>query len=157
MSNALSQAALETLSIIAYKQPISRIEIDEIRGVQTSGSIQKLVARQLIEEKYRVDGPGRAILYGTTKYFMDYFGLKSLDELPDIQQMEDELEEELPMDLFLIVIKKRTQCLKQQKARKLKQWKDYKKQLLMLGDFASQSRGINCQNRVKVNTKWSKN
>ena len=51
MSNALSQAALETLSIIAYKQPISRIEIDEIRGVQTSGSIQKLVARQLIEEK----------------------------------------------------------------------------------------------------------
>lgn len=50
MSNALSQAALETLSIIAYKQPISRIEIDEIRGVQTSGSIQKLVARQLIEE-----------------------------------------------------------------------------------------------------------
>ena len=67
MSNALSQAALETLSIIAYKQPISRIEIDEIRGVQTSGSIQKL-ARQLIEEKGRVDGPGRAILYGTTKY-----------------------------------------------------------------------------------------
>ena len=56
MSNALSQAALETLSIIAYKQPISRIEIDEIRGVQTSGSIQKLVARQLIEEKDRVDG-----------------------------------------------------------------------------------------------------
>ena len=100
MSNALSQAALETLSIIAYKQPISRIEIDEIRGLQTSGSIQKLVARQLIEEKGRVDGPGRAILYGTTKYFMDYFGLKSLDELPDIQQMEDELEEELPMDLF---------------------------------------------------------
>ena len=54
----------------------------------------------MIEEKGRVDGPGRAILYGTTKYFMDYFGLKSLDELPDIQQMEDELEEELPMDLF---------------------------------------------------------
>ena len=53
MSNALSQAALETLSIIAYKQPISRIEIDEIRGVQTSGSIQKLVARQLIEKRPR--------------------------------------------------------------------------------------------------------
>lgn len=100
LSNALSQAALEALSIIAYKQPISRVEIDEIRGVQSAGSIQKLVARQLVEEKGRVDGPGRAILYGTTSYFMDYFGLKRLDELPDIQQMEDEIAEELPLDLF---------------------------------------------------------
>lgn len=100
LSNKLSQAALETLSIIAYKQPITRIEVDEIRGVQSSGSVQKLVARQLIEEKGRVDGPGRAILYGTTAYFMDYFGLKTLEELPDIQSMEDELEEEMPMDLF---------------------------------------------------------
>ncbi|OJG74343.1 segregation and condensation protein B [Enterococcus quebecensis] len=100
MSNSLSQAALETLSIVAYKQPISRVEVDEIRGVQSSGSIQKLVARQLIEEKGRVDGPGRAILYGTTAYFMDYFGLKSLEELPDIHQMEEEIAEELPLDLF---------------------------------------------------------
>lgn len=100
LSNALSQAALEALSIIAYKQPISRVEIDEIRGVQSSGSIQKLVARQLIEEKGRVDGPGRAILYGTTDYFMDYFGLKTLSELPDIQQMEAEIAEEIPLDLF---------------------------------------------------------
>lgn len=100
LSNKLSQAALETLSIIAYKQPITRIEVDEIRGVQSSGSVQKLVARQLIEEKGRVDGPGRAILYGTTPYFMDYFGLKSLEELPDIQSMEDELENEMPLDLF---------------------------------------------------------
>lgn len=100
ISNALSQAALETLSIIAYKQPITRMEVDEIRGVQSSGSVQKLVARQLIEEKGRVDGPGRAILYGTTQYFMDYFGLKDLNELPDIQSMESELAEEMPMDLF---------------------------------------------------------
>lgn len=100
LSNALSQAALEALSIIAYKQPISRVEVDEIRGVQSSGSIQKLVARQLIEEKGRVDGPGRAILYGTTNYFMDYFGLKTLSELPDIKQMEAEVEEEVPLDLF---------------------------------------------------------
>ncbi|GGC80936.1 SMC-Scp complex subunit ScpB [Enterococcus wangshanyuanii] len=100
ISNALSQAALETLSIVAYKQPISRVEVDEIRGVQSAGSMQKLVARQLIEEKGRVDGPGRAILYGTTAYFMDYFGLKSLEELPDIQQMEEEIAEELPLDLF---------------------------------------------------------
>lgn len=100
ISNSLSQAALETLSIVAYKQPISRVEVDEIRGVQSAGSMQKLVARQLIEEKGRVDGPGRAILYGTTAYFMDYFGLKNLDELPDIQQMEEEIAEELPLDLF---------------------------------------------------------
>ncbi|MDA9470269.1 SMC-Scp complex subunit ScpB [Enterococcus sp. 5H] len=100
ISNSLSQAALETLSIVAYKQPISRVEVDEIRGVQSAGSMQKLVARQLIEEKGRVDGPGRAILYGTTAYFMDYFGLRSLDELPDIHQMEEEIAEELPLDLF---------------------------------------------------------
>lgn len=100
MSNSLSQAALETLAIIAYKQPLTRMEVDEIRGVQSSGSVQKLVARQLIEEKGRVDGPGRAILYGTTVYFMDYFGLKSLAELPDIEAMENELTEDVPMDLF---------------------------------------------------------
>lgn len=100
IANNLSQAALETLSIIAYKQPISRVEVDEIRGVQSAGSIQKLAAKQLIEEKGRVDGPGRAILYGTTDYFMDYFGLKALDELPDIHQMEEEINEELPLDLF---------------------------------------------------------
>lgn len=100
ISNTLSQAALETLSIVAYKQPISRVEVDEIRGVQSAGSMQKLVARQLIEEKGRVDGPGRAILYGTTAYFMDYFGLRSLEELPDIHQMEEEIAEELPLDLF---------------------------------------------------------
>ncbi|MDT2756740.1 SMC-Scp complex subunit ScpB [Enterococcus asini] len=100
LANRLSQAALETLAIIAYKQPITRMEVDEIRGVQSSGSVQKLAARQLIEEKGRVEGPGRAILYGTTSYFMDYFGLKDLAELPDIQSMESELEEELPLDLF---------------------------------------------------------
>lgn len=100
LSNNLSQAALETLAIIAYKQPLTRMEVDEIRGVQSSGSVQKLVARQLIEEKGRVEGPGRAILYGTTDYFMDYFGLKSLAELPDIEAMENELTEDVPMDLF---------------------------------------------------------
>lgn len=100
LSNRLSQAALETLAIIAYKQPLTRMEVDEIRGVHSSGSVQKLVARQLIEEKGRVEGPGRAILYGTTQYFMDYFGLKNLNELPDIQDLENQMEEELPFDLF---------------------------------------------------------
>lgn len=100
ISNRLSQAALETLAIVAYKQPITRVEIDEIRGVQSAGSVQKLTARQLIEEKGRVEGPGRAILYGTTNYFMDFFGLKTMEELPDIQTMEEDLAEELPTDLF---------------------------------------------------------
>lgn len=96
----LSQAALESLSIIAYKQPITRAEIEELRGVQSSGSIQKLVTRRLIEEKGRVEGPGRAILYGTTAYFLDYFGLKTVDELPAVEQLEENAEKEIPNDLF---------------------------------------------------------
>lgn len=89
----LSQAALETLAIIAYKQPITRMEIDEIRGVQSSGSLQKLVLRGLIKETGRVETPGRPILYGTSDYFMDYFGLKKLSELPDITELDMENEE----------------------------------------------------------------
>ncbi|AXG37877.1 SMC-Scp complex subunit ScpB [Enterococcus gilvus] len=101
MANRLSQAALETLSIIAYRQPVTRAEIDELRGVQSSGAVQTLVARQLIKEKGRVEGPGRAILYGTSDYFMDYFGLKDMKELPDVQKMEDDLADEAePLDLF---------------------------------------------------------
>lgn len=100
LSNHLSQASLETLSIVAYKQPITRGQIDEIRGVQSQGAVQTLVARQLIEEKGRVDGPGRAILYGTSDYFMDYFGLKNMEELPDIKTMEADLLEEDAVDLY---------------------------------------------------------
>ncbi|SEK35831.1 condensin subunit ScpB [Carnobacterium iners] len=102
LSTNLSQAALETLAIIAYKQPLTRMEIDEIRGVQTSGSLQKLVIRGLIEEKGRVEGPGRAILYGTSHYFLDYFGLKKLTELPklpEIAEMEQNFSEK-ESDLF---------------------------------------------------------
>ncbi len=100
INQSLSQAALETLSIVAYKQPVTRAEIEELRGVQSSGSVQKLVVRRLIEEKGRVEGPGRAILYGTTSYFFDYFGLKSIEELPAIQQLEEISEKEIPNDLF---------------------------------------------------------
>lgn len=99
LSGRLSQAALETLAIIAYKQPITRVEIETIRGVKASGSLQKLVALQLVEEKGRVDGPGRAILYGTSAYFMNYFGLKDLTELPDLEVMSADLEEPI-QDLF---------------------------------------------------------
>ena len=99
-SNTLSQAAVETLAIIAYKQPITRAEIEQIRGVQVSGAVQRLAAHKLIEEKGRVEGPGRPILYGTTGYFLDYFGLKSLEELPDTQEMEISLEEDVSPYLF---------------------------------------------------------
>lgn len=98
-ATSLSQAALETLAIIAYKQPVTRMEVDEIRGVQSSGSIHKLVLRGLIEEKGRIEAPGRPIIYGTTDYFMDYFGLKALTELPDISELEAE-EEEDETELF---------------------------------------------------------
>ena len=100
INQSLSQAALECLSIVAYKQPITRSEIEELRGVQSSGSVQRLVARSLIEEKGRVEGPGRAILYGTTDYFLDYFGLKNIEELPDVEQLEENAEKEIPDDLF---------------------------------------------------------
>ena len=101
INQRLSKIALETLAIIAYKQPITRSEIEQIRGVQSSGSIQKLMHKQLIEEKGRVDGPGRAILYGTTAYFFDYFALKSIADLPDIHELDEELEDDLEStDLF---------------------------------------------------------
>lgn len=103
LSTNLSQAALETLAIIAYKQPLTRMEIDEIRGVQTSGALQKLILRGLIEDKGRVNGPGRAILYGTSAYFMDYFGLKDIKELPTIDELEqspDESESDLFFEKF---------------------------------------------------------
>lgn len=83
----LSRAAVETLAIIAYRQPITRVQIDEIRGVSSSGMLQKLQLRDLIREVGRVEAPGRPVLYGITDYFMDYFGLKSLEELPEIEPL----------------------------------------------------------------------
>ncbi|CAM4038671.1 SMC-Scp complex subunit ScpB [Bacillus manliponensis] len=94
---SLSQAALETLAIVAYKQPITRAEIEEIRGVKTDRALQTLVSHLLIKEMGRADGPGRPILYGTTKEFLDTFGLQTLEELPPL--MEDS-EEGNEADLF---------------------------------------------------------
>jgi len=94
-ANTLSQAALETLAIISYKQPITRIEIEEIRGVKTERPLQTLMAKGLIQEVGRQEGAGRAILYGTTKEFLDHFGLKDLKELPPFpEQLEDDFSEE---------------------------------------------------------------
>ena len=98
-SSQLSQASLETLAIIAYKQPVTRVDIESIRGVQSSGSIQKLFLRDLIEEAGRLETPGRPKLYKTTAYFMDYFGLESLDALPDASDLFD-LDSEEANQLF---------------------------------------------------------
>ncbi|URJ51478.1 SMC-Scp complex subunit ScpB [Paenibacillus polymyxa] len=93
---SLSQAALETLAIVAYRQPITRVEIEEIRGVKSERAIHTLVNKELIEEKGRAEAIGRPILYGTTKSFLDYFGLGSLADLPQPELFEDSdnLEEE---------------------------------------------------------------
>jgi segregation and condensation protein B len=92
----LSQAALETLSIVAYRQPITRISIEEIRGVKSDRAIQSLVSKDLIEEVGRAEQIGRPILYGTTKSFLDYFGLPSIKELPEpgSVDIDDALEEQ---------------------------------------------------------------
>lgn len=95
----LSQAALETLAIVAYKQPITRVEIEEIRGVKSDRAIHTLVAKQLIHESGRAETIGRPILYGTTKAFLDYFGLSHIRDLPDTEAFNspDLLEEETRM------------------------------------------------------------
>lgn len=94
-TNILSQAALETLAIIAYNEPITRVEVDKIRGVSSSQMIRKLVAKGLIKESGRSELPGRPILYETTNEFLDYFGLKNIDELPDMEKYIDEANEEI--------------------------------------------------------------
>ncbi|MCR8846999.1 SMC-Scp complex subunit ScpB [Rossellomorea sp. SC111] len=96
----LSQAALETLAIIAYKQPITRMEIEQIRGVKTERPIQTLTSKGLVKEVGRAEGTGRAFLFGTTKEFLDYFGLKSIEELPPLpDNIEDEFAQD-EADLF---------------------------------------------------------
>jgi segregation and condensation protein B len=84
-SGKLSTAALETLGIIAYKQPITRPEIEAIRGVNSDGVLRTLLSKGLIEEVGRLDTVGHPIQYGTTFEFLKYFGVKSLDELPALQ------------------------------------------------------------------------
>lgn len=87
----LSKSALETLSIIAYKQPVTKSEIELIRGVNSDFSVHKLLDKELIEIAGRSDGPGRPLLYQTTGKFMDYFGLKSMDELPKLKDIEPDV------------------------------------------------------------------
>lgn len=85
-SKTLSQSALETLAIIAYNQPITRLEIDELRGIQSSQMIRNLISRDLVKEVGRKDTIGKPRLYAVTDEFLDYFGLTSLSELPKIEE-----------------------------------------------------------------------
>ncbi|WP_046173756.1 SMC-Scp complex subunit ScpB [Domibacillus indicus] len=94
----LSQAALETLAIIAYNQPVTRIEVEDIRGVKTERPIATLSARGLIEEAGRADAPGRPILYVTTAEFLDAFQLQSLSDLPPLEEGDVSMQQEA--DLF---------------------------------------------------------
>lgn len=89
-ASLLSQAALETLSIIAYRQPVTRAEIEQVRGVKVEGVLASLLDKKLVREVGRKEGPGRPILYGTTKEFLMYFGLNSLDDLPVIEGLKGE-------------------------------------------------------------------
>lgn len=94
--STISQAAIETLSIIAYKQPVTRAQIEEIRGVKCERSIHSLMNKGLIKEVGRVEGLGRPILFGTTDAFLEHFGLLSLQELPPLPEevSKDEIEQE---------------------------------------------------------------
>ncbi len=85
----LSSAALETLAIIAYKQPVSRVEIEAIRGVDSSGVIRTLLTKSLAQIRGRDTGPGRPLLYATTDHFLEHFGLGKLSEMPKLQEIKD--------------------------------------------------------------------
>jgi segregation and condensation protein B len=89
LSSRLSKAAVETLAIIAYKQPIIRAEIEVIRGVNIEGILKNLLERRLIRIIGRRDIPGRPLMYGTTKEFLQYFGLKDLSELPTLKEFKE--------------------------------------------------------------------
>ncbi len=89
----LSQAALEVLAVVAYNQPVTKAFVEQVRGVDCSGVIGSLCTKELIEEKGRLELPGRPLLYGTTQNFLRCFGISSIEELPPLPQNEEEKEE----------------------------------------------------------------
>ena len=96
---ALSQALLETLAIIAYKQPITKAQIEYIRGVSSEHAVNNLIKYELVEEKGRLDAPGKPILFGTTDNFLKHFGFSSLDNMPVITN-EDEIKKQIENEVF---------------------------------------------------------
>ena len=103
-TNSLSQAALETLAIIAYNQPITRIEIDELRGISSINMIRKLMAKDLIKISGKSNLPGKPNLYRTTREFLDYFGLSTLGDLPELPNVIDKNNSE-EQELFTSIYK----------------------------------------------------
>ena len=102
----LTDTVIETLSIIAYKQPVTRMEIEKVRGVNCDHAINKLLEYDLIKELGRLDAPGRPLLFGTTEQFLRCFGVKSLEELPEIntvqlEEFKQQAEEEIQLKLTL--------------------------------------------------------
>ncbi|MCG8501131.1 MAG: SMC-Scp complex subunit ScpB [Firmicutes bacterium] len=89
-SQGLSNASLETLAIVAYNQPVTRSNIEQIRGVNSDGALNTLIERGLVEEKGRLEAPGRPILFGTTQNFLRCFGFKALDDLPQIDYPDNQ-------------------------------------------------------------------
>ncbi len=90
ITSRLSQAALEVLAIIGYMQPITRPQVDEVRGVNSDGALRTLLSKGLIEELGRLETPGRPILYGTAPEFLQHFGLASIEDLPPLAEEEEE-------------------------------------------------------------------
>lgn len=101
-TSTLSQSALETLAIIAYNEPITRGEIDTLRGIESAYVMRRLLAKGLIKECGKSDAPGRPILYKTTDEFLDYFGLATKSDLPPLKTIE---EKEKPKDLYKTIYK----------------------------------------------------
>lgn len=100
----LTEVVLETLSIIAYKQPITRLEIEKIRGVKSDHAVNKLIEFNLIEEKGRLEAPGRPILFGTTEEFLRCFGVSSISELPELSvEIKDEMAKEAEEEINIRV------------------------------------------------------
>ena len=100
----LTDVLLETLSIIAYKQPVTKAEIEKIRGVSSEHAVSKLVEYNLVQELGRLDAPGRPLLFGTTEEFLRSFGVSSIDELPvlspvQVEEFKQEAEEEMHVKL----------------------------------------------------------
>lgn len=110
----LTRASMESLAIIAYKQPISKSEVEQIRGVNSDHSIQKLLEKELIEIKGRSEGPGRPILFGTSARFMEYFGLNSLEDLPkmkDFSPPASEVGEPAPLEETVVLASNQSQVV----------------------------------------------
>ncbi|MBP9996311.1 MAG: SMC-Scp complex subunit ScpB [Lachnospiraceae bacterium] len=98
----LSDSALETLSIIAYKQPVTRLDIEKIRGVNSDHAVNRLLEFDLIKELGRLDAPGKPILFGTTEQFLRSFGVKSLEDLPEMSQIQlEEFREQAEQEVQL--------------------------------------------------------